>query len=429
MTSPGAMFLRIVQGPGRGQVLPISEQQPITLGRSAQSTFAFEDMQLSRAHCQLEARGGQCRIVDLRSRNGTFVNGQQIGAVLLRPGDRIQIGGIVFEVCDQATPPPPPPPPPAAPTAPPAACDGCKKPLEARLGRALGGRWLCTRCFDRFDVEEDLIEGFQLLERLDVSSFGTTYLARQKLMERLVVVKTIQAGEGTDQVAVRRLLREAKTAGRLTHPHIVELYDVHETQGLLYVVIEHVEGENLDRIMRERAGVPLPLAQVLQVMSQVADALAHAHEHKVVHRDVKPANVVIRKSDGLAKLQGFTLAKHLEGQSVITADGESLGTPYFMPPEQVRSAKLADVRSDVYGWAATTYYCLSGKLPLEARSYSAFVDKVFNSVPAPLDEVLPGAPAPLSALLARCLERDPARRPQSFAQLRRELAPLLQEGR
>ena len=435
-----AVYLRIIQGPGRGQVLPIPNQKQVTLGRSTQASYAFDDPLLSRKHCAVECRSDMCRIVDLQSRNGTYVNGQRVGAVLLNPGDRIKIGGILFEVCPAGTPPVLPAPAvladggpslggPAPPTTPAptvqGVCMACQKPLGAGLGRELRGRILCTRCFDRFDVEEDLIEGFRLLERLDVTSFGTTYLAQQRLMERTVVLKTIAAGEGNDDTAVRRLLREAKTGGRLTHPNIVELYDVNETQGLLYVVTEHVEGQSLERMMRERNGAALPVPDVLRAMSQIADALGYAHEQSVVHRDVKPANVLIRKSDGVAKLQGFTLAKNLEGYSVITADGESLGTPYYMPPEQVRSAKNADYRSDIYSWGATTYHCVSGKLPLEARSYGEFIDKVFTANPPPLEAVLPGAPRPLSELLGRCLQREPDRRPQRIPELRRELDPLL----
>jgi eukaryotic-like serine/threonine-protein kinase len=194
----------------------------------------------------------------------------------------------------------------------------------------------------------------------------------------------------------------------------------------MYIVMEHVEGDNLDKILRERNG-PLPGPQVVRAMAQIAEALQYAHEQQIVHRDVKPANVIIRRSDSRAKLQGFTLAKNLERAqfSVITADGESLGTPYYMPPEQVRSAKNADARSDVYAWAATTYHCLTGKLPLEARSYGEFIEKVFAQDPPPIEQHVPSVPKPLAALLGRCLKRDPAQRPQSMADVVAELEPVL----
>jgi eukaryotic-like serine/threonine-protein kinase len=436
-------------------VLPIPPGQPVTLGRSGASSYAFDDPLLSRKHCAVECRGDQCRIVDLQSRNGTFVNGARIGAVLLRMGDKIRIGNVLFEVTPTAVPVQPtasspgtlpawvmgpqgqqpvserqlgatlnmPPPPPLQATA----CQVCNRPITPQTARELKGKVVCPACNDRYDVPEDLVEGFRILERVEVTSFGTTFVAQQKLMGRTVVLKTIEMGDDDEaQKNLRRFLREAKAGGRLQHPGIVELYDVNEQPGLMYIVMEHVEGDNLDKILRERNG-PLPGPQVVRAMAQIAEALQYAHEQQIVHRDVKPANVIIRRSDSRAKLQGFTLAKNLERAqfSVITADGESLGTPYYMPPEQVRSAKNADARSDVYAWAATTYHCLTGKLPLEARSYGEFIEKVFAQDPPPIEQHVPSVPKPLAALLGRCLKRDPAQRPQSMADVVAELEPVL----
>lgn len=450
-----AIYLRIIQGPGSGQVLPIPGGQPVTLGRSGASSYAFDDPLLSRKHCAVECRGDLCRIVDLQSRNGTFVNGQRIGAQLLSVGDRIKIGNVVFEVCPAGAQPIQPPPSmtggrPAAAASPPrgpaltgaqlgqtisigqqaapiAPCQACGKPLGSQGGRDVRGKLVCAACFDRYDVDEDLVEGFRIVERAEVNSYGATYLAQQKLMGRMVVLKTIQMGADEDaQRAMRRFLREAKTGGRLQHPSIVELYDVNEQAGLMYIVTEHVEGDSLEKLLRERGG-PLPGPQVTRAMLQIAEALQYAHELQIVHRDVKPANVLIRRSDGRAKLQGFTLAKNLEraGFSVITVDGESLGTPYYMPPEQVRSAKNVDQRCDVYSWGATTYHCLSNHLPLESRSYGEFIEKVFAKDAPPIETWIPSIPRPLASLLGRTLQRDPARRPRSMNEVLQELEPIV----
>jgi len=456
-----AIYLRIVQGGGSGQVLPVQNGQTVTLGRSGASSYAFDDPLLSRKHCAVEVRGELCRIVDLQSRNGTFVNGARIGAVLLRLGDRIKIGNVVFEVSPTGTPASAPAPSmtggrplpwmgpegqvplnqsqlgqtlsmnpgQSSPQLPPGvtSCQVCSKPFGAQGGRELRGKVVCPSCFDRYDVDEDLIEGFRIIERHEVTSVGVTYLAQQKLMGRMVVLKTVTIGEDEEaQKNVRRFLREAKTGGRLTHPSIVELYDVNEQPGLMYIVMEHVEGDNLEKFLRERNGA-LPGPQVLRAMTQIAEALQYAHEQQIIHRDVKPANIIIRRSDGRAKLQGFTLAKNLEraGFSVITADGESLGTPYYMPPEQVRSAKNADARSDVYAWGATTYHCLSGKLPLEARSYGEFIEKVFAENPPSLETRVPSAPKPLTALIDRTLRREPDQRPSSMSEVLSEMEPIL----
>ncbi|MCW8137323.1 MAG: protein kinase [Planctomycetota bacterium] len=442
-----AVYLRIIHGPGSGQVLPIPSGQPVSLGRSGASSYAFDDPLLSRKHCAVECRGDLCRIVDLQSRNGTFVNGQRVGAQLLRLGDRIKIGNVVFEVCPVGAQPIQPPPsmtggrPVGAPGPgalgqtvsvapqqnPIAPCQVCGKPLGNQGGRELRGKVACVACIDRYDVEEDLVEGFRLVERLEVNSHGVTYLAQQKLMGRMVVLKTIQiAGDEDGQKAMRRFLREAKTGGRLQHPNIVELYDVNEQAGLMYIVTEHVEGDSLDKLLRERGG-PLPGPQVTRAMLQIAEALHYAHEQQIIHRDVKPANVLVRRADGRAKLQGFSLAKNLERApfSVITADGESLGTPYYMPPEQVRSAKNVDQRCDIYSWGATTYHCLSGHLPLESRSYGEFIEKVFSQDAPPIERWVPSVPRPLATLVGRTLKREPAERPQSMGDVVQELEAIV----
>ena len=395
------LFLKILQGPGVGQVLSIPPGQPLSFGRSSGADFAFEDPLLSRKHCAVEVRGELCRIVDLQSRNGTYVNGQQIGAVLLHPGDRIKIGGVVLEVSTDPHPPGP-----------------------ARTSFA-GGSPGETAAME--DPEPEVtVEGFELTRRLEVTSFGATYLARQLLMDRCVVLKTIETGPETDQVALRRFMREAKTGGRLSHPHIVELYDVNEQDGFLYIVTEYVEGYNLGKVLSERGGQPLQAVATLRALYEIGEALAYAHQQSIIHRDVRPHHVLVRARDRVAKLQGFTLAKNLErAVSVITADGESLGTPYYMPPEQVRSAKSADERSDLYAWAATTYHCLSGRLPLESRSYGEFIDKVFSTNPAPLQTLVPSCPRELSDLLGRCMERDREARPASMAAVLQALDPIM----
>ena len=401
-----SIYLRILKGPGTGQVLPVPLGQPVTLGRSAQASYAFDDPLLSRKHCAIESRGDLCRIVDLQSRNGTYVNGQRVGAVLIQNGDRIKIGNMILEVSPVGTT-----------SAPQQGFTGGRPsaaPPEVVHGQANG-------------VDPDLIDGFEILEQREVTSFGVTYLARQLLMDRTVILKTIEIGPETDEKVLRRFKREAKTGGRLTHPHIVELYDVNEQEGILYIVTEYVDGMNLGKVLEERNGTPLPAKVTLSLMSQIADALAYAHENQIVHRDVRPHNILIRQGDHAGKLQGFTLAKNLAraGLSVITADGESLGTPYYMPPEQVRSAKTADERSDVYSWGATLYHCLSGKLPLEARSYGEFIDKVFSEDPPGLKQLVPTCPDVLDDLLARTMRRSPDDRPRSMDEVLTELQPVL----
>ena len=184
-----AAYLKIIQGVGQGQVLTVPEDQPVTIGRSSQASYAFDDALLSRKHCQIESRGEVCRVTDLQSRNGTYVNGQRIAAQLAKMGDRIKIGSLLIEIAP-ITPQAPPPGLVAAPATAPvrqvANCEACKVPLGPRDGRSFKNRVVCPRCLDRYDVDENLIEGFQILERLSATGSSSVYKAKQLLMERLV---------------------------------------------------------------------------------------------------------------------------------------------------------------------------------------------------------------------------------------------------
>lgn len=427
--APVPVYLKILSGVGQGQLLPVPNDQPITIGRSSQASYAFDDALLSRKHCQVECRGALCRVVDLQSRNGTYVNGQKIAAQLIKAGDRIKIGSLMIEVAPASSVAPDtaaaPPPATTVPTVAASSCQVCQRTIKPQEARSFKGRVVCPQCLDRYDVDEDMIVGFKILERLQTTGIGTVYKAKQLLMERQVVLKTIVTSGEQDEKALRRFLREAKAGGRLSHPSIVELYDVNEAADLMYIVMEFVEGETLDQLMRARGG-PLAGVDVVRWMFQIADALKYAHEQSIIHRDVKPATIVIRKEDNRAKLTDFTLAKNLEraGVSVITADGEAVSTPFYLSPEQVKSARSADPRSDVYSFAATFYHALTGQLPIPSRSYGEFIAKVFTHVPVPLHQVFPSAPPPLSLIFERSLAKDPTERFQSMAELEDTLLPV-----
>ncbi|MEZ6185996.1 MAG: FHA domain-containing serine/threonine-protein kinase [Planctomycetota bacterium] len=370
-------YLTVIEGAIEGQLLPVGEGQRVTLGRSKRSSdYAFEDPLLSRQHCAVQAAEGKARVVDLDSKNGTFVNGRRVGASLLNSGDELQLGKVKLKV-SLGSPP-----------------DPSQLPkTQASLPQTL--------------------PGYILRNRLETSFHGELFLAEQDLTGRMVLVKTLSrkqlADDADSKEAVRRFMREVRTGGRLRHPHITEVYDVHELEDVLYLVCEHVEGWTLGAVLEERkSGLPGP--RVLEVMRQVADALAYAHEQGVIHRDVCPNNVIVRKRDGLAKLQGFRLVKDLSSESVVTSKGQGLGSLLYVAPEQVQNAQNVTVRADVYGWAATLYHCIAGVPPVEAKSYADLIRRVFNEEPKPLAEREPSTPPALSQLVSRCLEREPSLR-------------------
>jgi serine/threonine-protein kinase len=422
-----AAYLKIIHGVGQGQVLTVPNDQPITIGRSSQASYAFDDALLSRKHCQIESRGDLCRVVDLQSRNGTYVNGQRIGTQVVRMGDRIKAGSLLMEVTPVTQAPPPgllPIPQTAPPVSNASACESCKAPIRDGQGQVFKNRVLCQKCLDRYDVDEGLIDGFQILERLSSNGASSIYKAKQLLMERLVTLKTITSSTDTDEKDLKRFMREAKMGGRLSHPSIVELYDVNEQEGLMYIVMEFVEGESLEQQMRAKKG-PLPFERTLRYMVHICEALKCAHEQSIIHRDVKPGVILVRREDDRAKLSDFALAKNLERAiSVITGDGEAVGTPYYMSTEQVKNAKTIDARTDIYSYGAAFYHVLSGQLPIPARSYGEFIAKVFTNVPTPLIQIAPAVPPKLAQLIEKCLAKDPAQRWSSMEELSKTLHPI-----
>jgi len=382
-----SLVLKILKGSGEGELLAIPNGQAVTLGRGKDSSYQLADQLLSRAHCSIERRESQISIKDLESRNGTFVNGERLAAPrALRAGDRIKIGATIIEVTDPTAPPAP-----AAPAAP-------APPLPT-------------------------LTGFKILECVQVTATGPVYKAEQELMKRLVLVKTLSTNAKDDEEkSRRRFMREAKAGGRLNHPSIVELYDVNEQDGVMYLVLEWIDGETL--AARVKAKGALPASEVLPWIQQIGEGLQYAHEQSIVHRNVTPDAVFVLHAEGRAKLSDFTVAKRTEeDRSVITLAGESLGTPIYMAPEVMRNALAADVRSDLYSLASTFYYALTGKLPVEARNLPEFMRKVLEKPPT-LAERVPGIPAALSAAIEKAMEKDPSKRQESVRVFLDELAPL-----
>lgn len=385
-------YLSVIEGAIPGQLLPVGDGQRVTLGRSKRSSdYAFEDPLLSRQHCAVQAAEGKARVVDLDSKNGTFVNGRRVGASLLKTGDELQLGKVKLKVALGAPPDP------------------------AQLPKTQGSL-------------PQPLPGYVFHNRLETSFSGELFLAVQDVTGRKVLIKTLSkkqlADDEESQHALKRFMREVRTGGKLTHPNVTEVYDVHDVDDVLYLVSEHVEGWSLADVLAERqTGLPGP--RVLEVMRQIALALAYAHDQGVIHRDVSPSNVIVRKRDGVAKLQGFRLVKDLASESVLTSKGQGLGNMLYVAPEQVQNAKNVTVRADVYGWAATLYHCIAGVPPVEAKSYADLIRRVFNDTPVPLVQREPTCPQSLSDLVGRCLEREPSLRVQTMPEVLAQLDAVI----
>ena len=261
------------------------------------------------------------------------------------------------------------------------------------------------------DAPPTRIGRYEILHELGHGAMGIVYKAQDPKIGRVVAIKTLSAaGQGAELEQYRaRFLVEAKSAGRLNHPNIVTVHDVTDDEfGRPCLVLEFVEGTTLDRLVIEE---PMTIARLLELLAQIARALAYAHANGIIHRDVKPANIMVTKT-GVAKLSDFGIAK-LEG-TTMTIAGQVMGTPAFMSPEQCTGSAL-DHRSDIFSFGAVLYTLTVGEKPFPGDSFTTVAYKVVHADPAPADR----ASRARRAARARRGGTAPCRRPRDRARRRR----------
>ena len=243
------------------------------------------------------------------------------------------------------------------------------------------------------------------------------FLATEVALGRQVVVKVLPP-ETAASVSIERFKREIQLAARLQHPHIVPLHSAGETEGLPYFTMPFVEGESL-RVRLAKHG-EMPVAEAIRVLREVASALAYAHERGIVHRDIKPDNVLL--SGGSAMVTDFGVAKALSTSSNadhggMTSLGVALGTPAYMSPEQASADPTVDHRADIYAFGVLAYELLTGQTPFGGRTPQGLLAAHVTEPPEPIQKRRPSIPPALAALVMRCLEKRPADRPQSAAEV------------
>jgi serine/threonine-protein kinase len=234
----------------------------------------------------------------------------------------------------------------------------------------------------RRSLEKALGGQYQVLRLLGRGGMGAVYLARDTALERLVAVKVLPLDKGEDAASRERFRREARTAARLTHPNIVPLHGFGEADGMLYLVMGYVQGEPL--AARMRRGTRPGLAEARRVGAEIADALDHAHGRGVVHRDVKPDNILIDDETGRAMLADFGIAKARGGGTSVTQAGGVVGTPAYMSPEQAAGREELDGRSDLYSLGVVLYALVAGRLPFEGKDGGELLVKHLTQEPQAL---------------------------------------------
>ncbi len=269
------------------------------------------------------------------------------------------------------------------------------------------------------------VSHYRIVAQLGAGGMGVVYRAEDLSLGRPVALKLLPPHLATDPEARQRLLQEAKAAASLEHPGICTVYEVGEHEGRLFVAMALVEGRTLRELIAEG---PLPLPLALELAAQVAEALHEAHAKGIVHRDVKPANIMLTPQNR-AKLLDFGLAQ-LAGSSRLTRTGTTLGTAAYLAPEQAR-AEAVDHRTDVWALGATLFEMVTGHRPFRGEHDAALIYSILHESPQPLTALRAGVPLELDGIVGKCLEKDPESRRQSAdelaADLRRLAAGLRQE--
>ncbi|MDB4887017.1 MAG: protein kinase, partial [Gemmatimonadetes bacterium] len=262
---------------------------------------------------------------------------------------------------------------------------------------------------------------YSIERELGRGGMGIVYLARDVQLDRDVAIKVLPMQLARDPESRERFLREARTAAGLSHPHIVPIHRVGEAGGYVFFVMSYVAGETLGE--RLRATGPLPPAETMRVMREVAWALAYAHGRGIVHRDVKPDNILLETGTGRALVTDFGIAHGTGAAGPATDPGRIMGTAHFMSPEQAASEPL-DGRSDIYSLGVVGYLAASGRLPFESPNLPALLVRQATEAAPPVMAAAPGMPPALANAIDRCLDRDVSRRFADGEALAAALAPV-----
>lgn len=283
-----------------------------------------------------------------------------------------------------------------------------------------------VRASEEFLAFQAVVAGRYSLEReLGRGGMGVVFLAREVALDRMVALKLLPAELAARPGLKERFLREARTAARLSHPNIVPIHAVDEVEGFVFFAMAYVEGGTLADRLRERG--PLSTNEAVRMLREVSWALAHAHLHGVVHRDVKPENILLEEASGRAMVTDFGIAA-LADAGEAGSGTEVVGTAEFMSPEQARGGEV-DARSDLYALGCVGFYALSGRVPFGGATPAAILGRHLTQPPPPLLSVAPHVPAGVAAAVDRCLRKEPDRRFSGADALAEALGPEGQADR
>ncbi|MBC7474255.1 MAG: serine/threonine protein kinase [Candidatus Sericytochromatia bacterium] len=270
----------------------------------------------------------------------------------------------------------------------------------------------------------NLTENYNILKELGRGGMGTVFLATDKRLDRQVAIKILQLNtnftlEQKSEI-ISRFQKEAKAVARLSHPNIVGIYDVGEENSQYYMVMEFLEGKSIGSMIEESS---LPIQDCVDISIQMCKALSYIHKNSIVHRDIKPDNILIIK-DKLAKLTDFGIAQNESDALRLTQDGAILGSIMYISPEQLRSSKDVDNRADIYSYGVTLYQMLTGKLPFDGETVGQVVTKILSENPELPRKLNPSIPYELEAIVMKSMNKDRDKRYRDMDDMQRDLENL-----
>jgi eukaryotic-like serine/threonine-protein kinase len=272
-------------------------------------------------------------------------------------------------------------------------------------------------------VGQVLADRYEIEELVGAGGMSSVYRAHDRLLDRKVALKVMHQHYGEDPEYVERFRREARSVASLSHPNVVTVIDRGEHEGRQFIVFEYVDGENLKQLIQRRG--PAPVATALELATQIARALSFAHQQGLVHRDVKPQNVLLN-GNGMAKVTDFGIARSLDVQRGMTQTGTVLGTSDYIAPEQAQGMDV-DEHTDVYSLGVVLYELLTAAVPFPGESFVAVAMRHINDPPPPLRDTRPDVPPRVGAAVQRAMAKDPRDRFPTMAAFADELDGCLAE--
>ena len=401
--SAGLVKLNIISGPLTGRTFTFDRQDSLLVGRARNAQLQIRDDQhISRNHCLIEVKPPGCHIVDLNSANGTYVNGERILECWLRNGDTIRSGQtqITVSLAEEQS----------------RLAETMVKPAEAS-----------AQADDSVDIPERLGD-YRLLNELGKGSMGVVYKAQHIKTGELAALKVVSPHIRMTEAVQQTFLREAGILCGLTHKRIVQFIEVGAFGDRLFMVMEYIENINLDRMFAK-----IPFVQRIKIscglVRQMLDGLQYAHDKQLVHRDVKPRNLLVYQEGGKlkAKLADFGLAKNFAdaGMSQISTEHEIKGTLCFIAPEQIISSRNVKPTADIFSAGATLYTMISGESIYDLSNNQTPIATILNDGPISLLQRCDKVPRVVCRLVDKSLAADPGDRFATANEMKDALAKVV----